>query len=63
MDSDKPYKVSGANLLAKCHWSPFEGHTFHSSVDTTIVNGTVVFAGGELTGEIVGQSLDCNRAR
>ncbi len=63
MNPDKPYKVSSSNLLAKCHWSPFEGHTFHSSVDTTIVNGTVVFADGELTGEIVGQRLECNRSR
>jgi dihydroorotase len=63
MDPNKPYKVSGANLLAKCHWSPFEGHTFHSTVDTTIVNGTIVYADGELTGEIAGQRLDCNRAR
>lgn len=63
MDLDKPYKVSGANLLAKCHWSPFEGHTFHSSVDTTIVNGAVVYTDGELSGEIPGQKLDCNRSR
>lgn len=63
MNPDKPHKVTSANLLAKCHWSPFEGHTFHSSVDTTIVNGVVVFEHGELTGEIVGQRLECNRAR
>jgi dihydroorotase len=63
MNPKRPYKVSSANLLAKCHWSPFEGHTFHSSVDTTIVNGTIVYEQGELTGEIVGQKLVCNRAR
>jgi dihydroorotase len=63
MNPDKPYKVTSANLLAKCHWSPFEGHTFHSSVDTTIVNGIIVFEHGELTGESVGQRLECNRAR
>jgi dihydroorotase len=63
MNPDKPYKVSSANLLAKCHWSPFEGHTFHSTVDTTIVNGVVVYADGELCGEIVGQRMECNRAR
>jgi dihydroorotase len=60
---DKPYKVGTANLLAKCHWSPFDGHTFHSSIDTTIVNGVIVYQQGELTGEIVGQKLSCNRAR
>ena len=63
MDPNKPYTVSPSNLLAKCHWSPFEGHTFQSTVDTTIVNGTVVYADGELTGEIPGQRLECSRAR
>ncbi len=63
MDPNKPYAVSPASLLAKCHWSPFEGHTFRSSVDTTIVNGNIVYAGGELTGEIHGQRLEFNRAR
>jgi dihydroorotase len=63
MDPAKPYTVESANLLAKCHWSPFEGHTFGSSVDTTIVNGNIVYSGGELTGDIAGQRLECNRAR
>ena len=63
MDPDRPYKVGSGNLLAKCHWSPFEGHTFHSSVDTTIVNGEIVYADGELTGEIPGQALTCTRVR
>jgi dihydroorotase len=63
MDPDRPYTVSSANLLAKCHWSPFERHTFSSSVDTTIVNGKIVYQDGELTGDIVGQRMEFNRAR
>lgn len=63
MDPDRPYTVSSANLLAKCHWSPFERHTFSSSVDTTIVNGKIVYHDGELTGDIVGQRMEFNRAR
>jgi len=63
MDADRPYTVSSANLLAKCHWSPFEKHTFSSSVDTTIVNGTIVYQQGELTGDVVGQRITFDRAR
>jgi dihydroorotase len=63
MDADKPYTVGSENLLAKCHWSPFDGHTFSSSVDTTIVNGTIVYRDGELTGDIVGQRMAFSRAR
>lgn len=63
IDPAAAYKVSSANLLCKCHWSPFEGHTFHSSVHTTIVNGSIVYQHGQLTGEIAGQKLVFNRPR
>lgn len=63
VDPDKPTAVTSASLLAKCHWSPFEGHTFRSSIDTTIVNGTIVYRDGELTGEIAGRRMDFQRAR
>jgi dihydroorotase len=63
MDANKPYTVDSSNLLCKCHWSPFEGHTFSSSVDTTIVNGEIVYQNGELTKKIAGRKLEFNRAR
>ena len=63
VDPNKPHTVSSANLLAKCHWSPFEGQTFSSSVDTTIVNGVVVYRDGKLSGEVPGRRLEFNRAR
>jgi len=63
IDADKPYTVDSSNLLYKCRWSPFEGHTFSSSIELTVVNGTVVYRNGSLTGHITGQRLDFNRAR
>lgn len=63
VDSQKPCSVESSNLLYKCRWSPFEGHTFSSSITTTIVNGTVVYRNGLLTGNIAGQRLKFNRAR
>ncbi|MCH8334275.1 MAG: dihydroorotase [Proteobacteria bacterium] len=63
VDPYKQYVVSSRNLLAKCHWSPFEGHTFSSTIDTTIVNGTIAYQDGVVSDEIAGQRLDCNRSR
>lgn len=63
MDPDKPTRVTSDSLLAKCHWSPFEGHAFRSTVDTTIVNGIVVYQQGLLTGQIAGRKMEFNRAR
>ena len=63
VDPAAPYKVSKANLLSKCQWSPFEGHEFSASIDTTIVNGQVVYRDGSLTGKIAGQRMEFSRAR
>lgn len=41
---DRPDKV-----LYKCGWSPFDGYQFRSSINTTIVNGEIVYADGQFT--------------
>lgn len=63
VDADKPYVVEPSNLLYKVHWSPFEGHTFSSTIDTTLVNGNIVFHNGQLVPGVVGQRLHFNRGR
>jgi len=63
VDTAKPYRVTANNVLYKCGWSPFEGHEFSSTIDTTIVNGDVVYRDGALTGRIAGRRLDFARAR
>jgi dihydroorotase len=63
VDPDKPSTVTSGSVLAKCGWSPFEGHAFGATIDKTFVNGQVVYADGKLTGAIAGQRLECNRAR
>lgn len=39
----QPYKVEKNNILYFCGWSPFEGHTFSHTIQTTFVNGHKVF--------------------
>lgn len=63
VDPERPYGVAKENVLARCGWSPFEGHRFTSSIDTTIVNGKVVYQGGALTGSIAGQRMAFSRSR
>lgn len=43
VDPDSKLKVTKENLLYKCGWSPFEGYTFSHAIDTTFVNGTIVY--------------------
>jgi dihydroorotase len=63
VDPAKTYRVEKANLLSKCQWSPFEGHQFSSTIDTTVVNGDVVYSDGNLSGIVAGQKLEFQRAR
>jgi dihydroorotase len=63
VDPTKPYLVEPSNLLSKCQWSPFEGHEFSASIDTTIINGAVVYRNGSLSGKIAGQKLEFGRSR
>ena len=63
VDPAAPYRVSKANLLSKCQWSPFEGHEFSASIDTTIVNGQIVYRDGGLSGNIAGRRMEFTRSR
>ncbi len=57
----QPYQVTKESILSKCGWSPFEGHTFQSSVSYTLVNGVLVYNQGVLNTGIKGQRLQFNR--
>ena len=48
VDPAKPQLVTKAGLLYQCGWSPFEGHTFGSSIERTFVNGVCVYEHGKV---------------
>jgi len=62
VDTDKPCTVSKENILYKCGWSPFEGHTFGSTVVKTFVNGNLVFDQGKIIGNTSGTRLRFERS-
>ena len=61
VNPNKPNTVSKANLLYKCGWSPFEGHTFKSSIEKTFVNGHLVYDNGRFDESQFGMRLRFNR--
>lgn len=48
VDPNNSWTVSKENLLYKCGWSPFEGHTFKSKISQTILNGQLVYDNDEV---------------
>src|ERR1700744_3444136 len=61
VDLESPWTVTKDNILYKCGWSPFEGITFQSTIDTTIVSGNVVWDMGKLIEGVNGKRLAFER--
>ena len=50
-DLDKTTPVTNETEKTKCGWTPFDGHTFSSTVLGTIINGKPIVVDGKLTGD------------
>ena len=61
VDMNKTATVTKENILYKCNWSPFEGHTFPASVRYTFVNGNLVYKDGKVNDAVKGQRLKFDR--
>lgn len=61
VDLNQPWTVSPNNILSKCKWSPFEGHTFEAKVDYTFVNGAIAYHNDEVNDSIRGQRITFDR--
>ena len=60
VDPEGGQAVTRENLFYKCGWSPLEGHRFAARIDSTFVNGSMVFGDGRLCGPPAGKPLACN---
>ena len=61
VDPDTPHTVRKEEILSKCGWSPFEGHTFRSSIAATFVNGHLAARHGRLLDPKPGMRLEFDR--
>lgn len=58
LNPNKSYTVSKDNILYKCAWSPFDGKTFSSSIDSTFINGIKVFEKNAFISNVNGRRLE-----
>jgi dihydroorotase len=54
--------VTSEQVQYKCGWSPLEGQTLRGSVQTTILNGRVVFDHGNVVEQPAGRQLEFSAA-
>lgn len=51
VDMKRTGKIDPDKFFSKAHYSPFEGWKTQGAVHTTIVNGSIVYRNGEITGK------------
>lgn len=61
VDLQKKQEVTRSEVLSKCGWSPFEGHTFNSSVVHTLVSGRLAYSQGHFAEQKNGMRLKFER--
>ena len=58
---NKPWTVDRSNVLSKCGWSPFEGQTFRSEVESVWVSGHLAYHQGQFDESNSGKRLSFDR--
>jgi dihydroorotase len=61
VDVAHSWQVNKSNILYKCGWSPFEGHTFKGKVLSTIVSGHLAWHNDQLHETKMGERLLFNK--
>lgn len=61
VDLNRPQQDTRKSALYKCGWSPWEGHTFQSTVMGTLVNGELKYWQGQFADFTPGQRLTFDR--
>lgn len=63
VDPNRPHRVRDADEISKCGWTPFDQHTFRSTVVSTFVNGHRAWHDGRIDDTVLGQRLSTPRGR
>jgi dihydroorotase len=61
VDLNDQVKVTKANVLYKCGWSPFEGQTFRADITHTFISGNLAYQKGKFMTNETGKRLAFNR--
>lgn len=60
VDLNNPHKITDKCCHYKCGWTPFNGYTFQSKIQTTIINGVVKYHNNKVISDQIGQCLEFN---
>ena len=63
VDLNNEQEITTNSLLYKCKWSPFLGQVFKSSINSTFVNGNLVYEKGLVQTDVKGKRLQFEKIR
>ncbi len=61
LDPKQTTTVTADKVLSRCGWSPFEGQTFRTRLDCTVINGAIAWQDGQLVEHGAAQRLQFDR--
>jgi len=62
IEQNVKFEISKENIFYKCNWSPFEGEIFNYLINSTFVNGSIVYSYNDgIVNNITGKRLTFNR--
>lgn len=61
VDMKSNFEISKQNILYKCGWSPLDGMIFPASINSTFVNGNIVYQNGKIIESNNGMRLNFER--
>ena len=63
VNPSKSTSVTRDSILSLCKWSPFEGYVFSNEIESTFVNGTIVYTKNKIIDHQMGSRLVFDRRR
>jgi dihydroorotase-like cyclic amidohydrolase len=51
LDPEHAWTITNDADLSRCGWTPYDGHTATTAVETTVLRGSVIYAGGDVVGK------------
>jgi dihydroorotase len=61
VNPSKSTSVTRDSILSLCKWSPFEGYVFSNEIESTFVNGTIVYTKNKIIDHQMGSRLVFDR--
>jgi dihydroorotase len=60
VDINKKHKITNAQILSKCKWTPYHGTTFQGKIIGTIIRGNKVYWKNKIVGKPQGLPIKFN---